>query len=221
VRVVVALGGSALHRGKDDERAAASRAARVLAPLARPHELIVAHGSPLRSELLHQELAKEVPRDVRLATLLALIDVTPGDTIFEAPRRLLGLEAIETLLEAGFVVVCRLGGAGAIDRDLEAALLAIELSADALLSLTDVDAVYADWRTPQQRAIRRATPTALAAREFPEQSMAPKVRAACAFVQQTGGTAAIGSLADAEALLLHEAGTVVSLDGRGLEVVHG
>jgi carbamate kinase len=193
----------------------------VLAPLARPHELIIAHSSPLSAELLHQELANEVPRDVRLATVLMLIDVTPGDTVFEAPRRLLGLEAIETLLEAGFAVVCRSQSGEAIDRDLETALLAIELGADALLTHTDVDAVYADWGTPQERAIRRATPTALAAKEFAERSMAPKVRAACSFVQQTGGTAAIGSLDDVAALLRHEAGTVVSLDGRGLEVVHG
>ena len=35
-------------------------------------------------------------------------------------------------------------------------------SADALAIVTDVDAVYADWGTPEQRAIRRATPEALA-----------------------------------------------------------
>ena len=70
-----------------------------------------------------------------------------------------------------------------------------------------------------QRAIRRATPRALAAAEFAEGSMGPKVRAACAFVEQTGGIAAIGSIADVERLLKKETGTVVSLDARGLEVV--
>ena len=75
--------------------------------------------------------------------------------------------------------------------------------------------MYADWGTPQERPIRRATPTALAAREFAGGSMAPKVRAACSFVEQTGGMAAIGSIADAGALLRREAGTIVSLDGRG------
>ena len=50
--------------------------------------------------------------------------------------------------------------------------------------------------------------------------MGPKVRAACSFVEQTGGIAAIGSITDAEALLRREAGTIVSLDARGLEVVY-
>ena len=51
-----------------------------------------------------------------------------------------------------------------IDKDLASALLAIEIGADALLIVTDVDAVYADWGTPEQRAIRSATPEELGAR---------------------------------------------------------
>ena len=50
-----------------------------------------------------------------------------------------------------------------IDKDLASALLAIEIGADALLIVTDVDAVYADWGTPDQRAIRNATPEELGA----------------------------------------------------------
>ena len=101
----------------------------------------------------------------------------------------------------------------AVDRDLAAALVAIDLRADVLLSITDVDAVYADWETAQARPIRRATPTALAARKFAGESMGPKVRAACSFVEQTGGMAAIGSMRHAGALLACEAGTIVSLEG--------
>jgi carbamate kinase len=41
--------------------------------------------------------------------------------------------------------------------------------------------------------------------------MGPKVRAACGFVEKTGGTAAIGSLTDIEALLHGDAGTTVAL----------
>ena len=92
------------------------------------------------------------------------------------------------------------------------------LHADALLIVTDVDAVYADWGTPEQRAIRRATPDALAATEFAAGSMGPKVRAACSFVEETGGLAAIGSISDTAALLRGEAGTTVTLDAAGLEV---
>jgi carbamate kinase len=48
--------------------------------------------------------------------------------------------------------------------------------------------------------------------------MGPKVRAACSFVEQTGGLAAIGSIKDTPALLRGEAGTTVTLEASGLEV---
>jgi len=156
------------------------------------------------------------------------------------PKRIFGVETIEALLELDCVVICAGGGGiptkyvdeptpagrrlvgveAVIDKDLASALLAVDLAADALLIVTDVDAVYADWGMPSQRAIRRATPRALSAAEFAEGSMGPKVRAACAFVEQTGGLAAIGSISDAGALLRGDAGTIVTLDARGLEVVH-
>jgi carbamate kinase len=155
------------------------------------------------------------------------------------PQRIFGLEPLEWLLEHGCVVICAGGGGipvmhtdaevpagrrlvgieAVIDKDMASALLAADLHADALLILTDVDAVYSDWGTPRQRAIRRATPAALGASEFAAGSMGPKVRAACSFVEQTGGFAAIGSITDTEALLRGEAGTVIGLDAVGLELV--
>jgi len=146
------------------------------------------------------------------------------------PRRIFGLEPLEWLLEKGSIVVCAGGGGipvmyvdeqvpagrrlvgveAVIDKDLASALLAIDLRADALVIATDVDAVYADWGTPEQRAIRRASPAELQASEFAEGSMGPKVKAACQFVEQTGGRAAIGSINDAQALLAGEAGTTVA-----------
>jgi carbamate kinase len=91
-------------------------------------------------------------------------------------------------------------------------LLAIDLRADALVIATDVDAVYADWGTPEQRAIRRASPAELRTSEFAEGSMGPKVRAACMFAERTGGAAAIGSIHDIEALLRGDAGTTIALE---------
>jgi carbamate kinase len=154
------------------------------------------------------------------------------------PRQIFGIEPIEWLLGQGAIVVCAGGGgipvmytdeevpAGSrlvgveavIDKDLASALLAKDLRADALLIVTDVDAVYDDWGTPNQRRIRRATPEALSQAEFAAGSMGPKVRAACSFVQETGGTAAIGSIADTPALLRGEAGTLVTPDADGLEL---
>jgi carbamate kinase len=155
-----------------------------------------------------------------------------------APQRIFGTEPVEWLLKHHAVVICAGGGGipvmytdaavpagrqlvgveAVIDKDLASALLAKDISADALLILTDVDAVYDGWGTPQQRAIRRATPEALGKSEFAAGSMGPKVRAACAFVAETGGIAAIGSIADTPALLRGEAGTIVTTDADGLEL---
>jgi carbamate kinase len=145
------------------------------------------------------------------------------------PKQIFGIGPIQWLLEHGAIVICTGGGGiptvytdeptpagrrlegveAVIDKDLASAVLAADIHADALLIVTDVDAVYAGWGTPEQRTIARATPSELAATEFAAGSMGPKVRAACQFVEQTGGTAAIGSIDDAEALLAGTAGTSI------------
>jgi carbamate kinase len=154
------------------------------------------------------------------------------------PQRIFGIPAIRLLLEGGWIVICSGGGGiptrytdepavpgrrlegveAVIDKDLASALLAVELEADSLVIVTDVDAVYSGWGTPEQRAIRRATPEALGRSEFAEGSMGPKVKAACTFVEQTGRSAAIGSITETAALLRGEAGTTVALDAAELEL---
>jgi carbamate kinase len=154
------------------------------------------------------------------------------------PQRIYGLDAVRLLLEHECVVICAGGGGipvmhtdepvpagrrlvgveAVIDKDLASALLAAELEADALVIVTDVDAVYSGWGTPDQRAIRRATPEALGRSEFAEGSMGPKVKAACAFVERTGRVASIGSITETAALLRGEAGTTVALDAAELEL---
>ena len=146
------------------------------------------------------------------------------------PKRIFGIDVIKMLLNQGVLVICAGGGGiptsysgeaapagrrlqgveAVIDKDLASALLAIEIGADALAIVTDVDAVYADWGTDDQRPIRNATPAELSAAEFAEGSMGPKVRAACWFVERTAGFAAIGSIDDTEALLSGDAGTRVA-----------
>jgi carbamate kinase len=140
------------------------------------------------------------------------------------PRRVLELATIRLLVEAGVVVVCAGGGGipvvvtpaggirgveGVIDKDLAAALLARELHADALLLLTDVDAVYRSWNTPEASPFSSTTPRELRQHRFAPGSMGPKVEAACRFVEATGGLAGIGRLEDALALLEGRRGTRV------------
>ncbi|MEI7926081.1 MAG: carbamate kinase, partial [Chloroflexota bacterium] len=140
-------------------------------------------------------------------------DIAPDGTGYRRvvaspePQRILELPAIRALLAARFVVVCAGGGgvpvvldaAGAIegveaviDKDLASALLATHIGAERLLLLTDVDAVYDDWGTPQARPIRRATVAEMRARTLTAGSMGPKVEAACRF-------AAAGGIASASA----------------------
>jgi carbamate kinase len=153
------------------------------------------------------------------------------------PKRIFEIRPIKSLLEQGVVVICSGGGGiptrytdepvpagrrlvgveAVIDKDLASALLAVDLEADALVIVTDVDAAYVDWGTPDQRPIRRADPATLRSHGFAEGSMGPKVLAACEFVEQTGKRAVIGSMTDTSVLLAGQAGTTVTLDADGLE----
>jgi carbamate kinase len=78
--------------------------------------------------------------------------------------------------------------------------------------LTDVDSVQVGWGTPSAAALRRARPSDLRGMRFAAGSMAPKVEAACRFVERTCGQAGIGRLDQAAAVLAGRAGTMVSLD---------
>jgi carbamate kinase len=114
----------------------------------------------------------------------------------------------------GIPVVCRddgslVGVEAVIDKDLASSLLARELKADALLMLTDVDAVYEKWGQPDAQAIRHVAPSVIREHTFARGSMAPKVEAACEYAERTNGFAGIGALKDAAAILDGEAGTLI------------
>lgn len=149
------------------------------------------------------------------------------------PKRIFELRPIKWLLEQNTIVIAAGGGGiptmyqpGAdrklvgvecvIDKDLASSLLARELKADLFVMLTDADAVYLDWGTPDQRAIRRASPEAMRALDFAAGSMGPKVEAACRFALATGKKAAIGALTELDRILAGEAGTTVSVEEDGI-----
>ncbi len=130
--------------------------------------------------------------------------VVPSPT----PRRIIELEAVRRLSDAGYVVVAAGGGGvptcnglgveGVVDKDLAAALLAAELGADLLLILTDVDGVYINYGKPNQRRLGTVHVDELeryyAEGHFPPGSMGPKVLAAIEFIKRGGKRAAIGAL---------------------------
>ncbi len=142
------------------------------------------------------------------------------------PKRIFEHRPIKWLLEQGAIVICAGGGGvptiydpdqermlvgveAVIDKDWCTALLAREIDADLYVMATDVDGVYLDWGTAAARKVDRATPDELASYDFAAGSMGPKVAAACAFARATGNRAAIGALADIEAIVAGEAGTNV------------
>ena len=140
------------------------------------------------------------------------------------PLKIIDSEAIRTLMDEGHLVICCGGGGipviakgggyqgteAVIDKDLTAAVLAKAISADHLLILTDADAVYENWGTPQARALRHVTPAELAPFAAPDGAMGPKAAAVIQFVTQTGNAAFIGALKDAPEILAGKKGTCIS-----------
>ncbi|HLD78763.1 MAG TPA: carbamate kinase, partial [archaeon] len=102
-----------------------------------------------------------------------------------------------------------------IDKDLTAALLAKAVGARELIILTDVDAVFLDYGTKQQLALRAVTASQLRGYQkeghFPPGSMGPKVEAALRFLRSNPrGRVRITSFAKLEQALAGRAGTRIT-----------
>jgi len=140
------------------------------------------------------------------------------------PLRILEVGAIRVLIDAGVLVVCAGGGGipivvtpsggirgveAVVDKDFATGLLAREIRADALLLLTDVDAVYREWGTQRVQALGETTTSELRSLDLDVGSMGPKAEAACRFVETGGTIAGIGALCDAPEILAGTRGTRV------------
>jgi carbamate kinase len=142
------------------------------------------------------------------------------------PKRIFEIRPIRWLLDKDVVVICAGGGGvptmyepgggrtlvgveAVIDKDLASELLAREVGAELFVMATDVDGVYAEWGTPEQRRLERAMPEELRGSDFAAGSMGPKVDAALRFVEATGKRSAIGSLDQIEQIVDGTAGTQV------------
>jgi carbamate kinase len=144
------------------------------------------------------------------------------------PLGVVEFPVIQRLLETGVLVIAAGGGGppvyldpllglegldAVVDKDRVSSILATQLGAEVLMILTNVDAVFEGWGTPQARPIRRMT-VAQADRMIAEGSldaggMKPKIEAASAFVRRGGGRSIIARLSDGPAALRGETGTTI------------
>ena len=135
-------------------------------------------------------------------------------------------EAIRALVDSGAVVIAAGGGGvpvvrewhgrlrgieAVIDKDGSASVLARQLGARRLITLTAVPNVYWDFGKPSQRAISRLTIAearrGLAEGQFPPGSMGPKVAACVEFVEAGGEEALVTSPETLLAAIREGAGT--------------
>ena len=147
------------------------------------------------------------------------------------PRAIVALGPIREAIEAGHLVIAGGGGGipvyrdrhgalvgveAVIDKDYTAALLAAGIGADLLVILTGVDQVSIDFGTPAERPVARLSVAEarahLAAGQFPEGSMGPKVRSAVEFAEAARHEVLITSAARLARAVRGRAGTRIVPD---------
>ncbi len=143
------------------------------------------------------------------------------------PKRIVEIDVVRRLLDAG-VVVITVGGGGipvvadadgnlhgvpaVIDKDHASALLAIEIGADLILISTAVEKVALRFGRPDQEWVDRLTVGEVKGYladggHFAEGSMAPKMRAVVRFLEAGGTEALITNPENLERAIAGETGT--------------
>ena len=141
------------------------------------------------------------------------------------PLEINNIELVELLAREGNIVVTAGGGGipvvekdgyyvgveAVIDKDLASSLVAVQTKADEFYILTDVPQAYINFRKENEKALGKITVAEakkyLEEGQFTEGSMAPKMRAAIKFVEESGHEAVI---TDAASLGNPNAGTRIT-----------
>ncbi len=149
------------------------------------------------------------------------------------PIRIVQIETIKKLVEAGELIVAGGGGGipiieneageyhgveAVIDKDWTSAMLAAQVEADVLVLVTGVESVFIHFNTPQQEALKQVgldrIKTLVADNQFPAGSMLPKIEAAAKFLEmrnKPSARAVITDLNHVPAALAGQAGTTLTL----------
>lgn len=208
MRVVIALGGQAMHRHGE---AAMPR----LAELARGHQLILAHGPGVAPETVGRQLNGLLPQGMPLATIVTTVEPDPAGG--PQPLRLTDIRPLRLLAEQRVVTVCVTGPPAThqafVEPDHAAEALAREIGADIFVLATDVGGVYRDFGTARQHRLDRVTPHDLRG-PYASGSMGPKVAAAVRFAELTRRRAAIGALSEVDDVVAGRSGTQIICCGR-------
>jgi len=148
------------------------------------------------------------------------------------PRRVIELDAVKKLIDAGMVVITVGGGgipvvadeqghlkgvAAVIDKDYASSLLATSINADLFLISTAVEKVALNFGTPDEKWVDRMTLSE--AKQYLEEgihfrkgSMAPKIRAVIWFLENGGKEVIITTPENIERALAGETGTRITPD---------
>ncbi len=167
---------------------------------------------------------------IELNSALAVKEIAPNEyrrvVPSPDPESIFEADAVKDLVKLGYVVIAAGGGGiptisgrntrfvdAVIDKDLASERLATGINASRLVSLTDVDGVYVDYRSRNRRLLRRIRAIEirklLKKGEFEKGSMEPKVKAATRFVENTGNEAIIANLSEIKQALHGKSGTII------------
>lgn len=144
------------------------------------------------------------------------------------PKKVKEQDAVEELIDKGFVVITVGGGgipvvekengelegiAAVIDKDYASSLLARSIKADLFLISTAVEKVYLNFGKPDQKAVDRMTVAEakqyMAEGHFANGSMRPKIQAIIWFLEAGGKQAIITNPENIERALRGETGTLI------------
>jgi carbamate kinase len=146
-----------------------------------------------------------------------------------SPISIIEKEIIKKNIAEGCIVIASGGGGipvimkgreivgveAVIDKDLSACCLGIDINAQILLILTDVERVALHYNSPDQEWIDRMSlreaKRFLALGYFKEGSMKPKIEAGIRFLENGGERSIIGSLRSASSSLTGTSGTTITL----------
>ena len=145
------------------------------------------------------------------------------------PQKIMELNSIKTLIEAGDLVIAGGGGGvpvimtddglqgvpAVIDKDRSSALLADKIDADTLIILTAVDYVFVNYGKPDEKALKTLNVAEaqkyMDEKQFAAGSMLPKIEACLSFVEgHPERKALITSLNGLDDALVGKVGTVIS-----------